>query len=584
MTRVTSDVATDSPTRKRSPEGGGGTTTTPPDAWSRTLARFSFQARPRISLRERLVPKFTDSSPYTGGGWLPCILVTLLAGFLRFWNLGKPDEVIFDETYYAKDGLSLIKLGYEGTWDDHGEEGRANKFFAEGDWGPFLNHDGSYIVHPPVGKWTIGLGEWLFNVNPFGWRFMVALLGTLSVLMLCRIGRRLFRSTLLGCIAGLLMALDGLHFVMSRTALLDLVLMFWVLAAFGALLIDRDDARAGVARKLRDDIAPHHALRMGLGLRPWRIVAGVCLGLACGTKWSGVPVVLLFVALTLFWDAGTRRAAGAAGWRVYAAVLRRDLPFAFLSIVVVALIVYVCSWTGWLVTDGGYNRQWAAGKEGLSPDTFKFGPIKFSGLPQFDMTWVPEGLRSLWHYHGEMWKFHNGLDDPHVYQSNPWSWMVLGRPVSYYFENKSRGEAGCEVEKCAQEVLGIGTPFLWWAGCFAAVYLLFRWAGRRDWRAGAILCGLAAGLGPWMFKQDRTIFLFYAVVFVPFIALAVAMMIGAILGPPGSSHRRRAWGAAGAVAIIVLIAWNFLYFYPIYTGTTIPMSDWQDRMWWTTWI
>jgi len=34
----------------------------------------------------------------------------------------------------------------------------------------------------------IPVGEWLFGLSPFGWRFVPALLGTLSVLMLCRIG------------------------------------------------------------------------------------------------------------------------------------------------------------------------------------------------------------------------------------------------------------------------------------------------------------------------------------------------------------------------------------------------------------
>ncbi|MDI2128778.1 phospholipid carrier-dependent glycosyltransferase [Yinghuangia seranimata] len=582
---MTSDVATDNPARRRDPDRGRGSAPAAADggAWSRTLARFSFRPRPRLSLRERLVPGFTDSTPYTGGGWLPCILITLMAGFLRFWKLGEPNAVIFDETYYAKDGWSLFKYGYEGTWSDFGAD-KANDHFVNGVYQPYLSDQGSYIVHPPVGKWIIGFGEWLFGINSFGWRVMVALLGTLSVLMMCRIARRLFRSTLLGCVAGLLLSLDGLHFVMSRTALLDLVLMFWVLAAFGSLLIDRDDTRAVVARRMRDGIDPHRALTMGFGFRPWRVVAGICLGLACGTKWSGVPVVFAFLALTLLWDAGTRRALGAAGWRVYAAVARRDLPWALLAMVVVALAVYIWSWSGWLMTDGGFDRHWAEHRKGLSPDHVSFAGLRIGGLPQFDMTWMPDALRSLWHYHAEMWTFHNGLDSPHVYQSNPWSWMVLGRPVSYYFENKSNGQAGCHVDRCAQEVLGIGTPLLWWAGCFAALYLLFRWAGRRDWRAGAILCGLAAGLLPWMFKQDRTIFLFYAVVFVPFIALAVTMAIGAILGPPGSSDRRRAWGAAGAVALIALIAWNFLYFYPIYTGTTIPLEDWQDRMWWTTWI
>src|SRR5262249_40681395 len=57
------------------------------------------------------------------------------------------------------------------------------------------------------------------------------------------------RSTLLGCVAGLLLALDGLEFVMSRTALLDIFVMFWVLAAFAALVVDRDRTRARYAEE-----------------------------------------------------------------------------------------------------------------------------------------------------------------------------------------------------------------------------------------------------------------------------------------------------------------------------------------------
>ena len=89
---------------------------------------------------------------------------------------------------------------------------------------------------------------------------------------------------------------------------------------------------------------------------------------------------------------------------------------------------------------------------------------------------------------------------------------------------------------------------------------------------------------PWFLYQERTIFLFYAVVFVPFLCLAVAMMIGAILGPPGSDERRRAIGAIGAGVLVLLIVWNFIYFYPIYTGQTIPMDDWRNRMWLDTWV
>jgi dolichyl-phosphate-mannose--protein O-mannosyl transferase len=116
------------------------------------------------------------------------------------------------------------------------------------------------------------------------------------------------------------------------------------------------------------------------------------------------------------------------------------------------------------------------------------------------------------------------------------------------------------------------------------VYLLHRWALRRDWRAGAVLCAVAAGYLPWFLYQDRTIFSFYAVAFVPYLCLAVAMMLGALLGPPGADDKRRTRGAVAAGVLVLLIAWNFIYFWPLYTGTTIPIDDWQSRMWLDTWV
>ena len=122
----------------------------------------------------------------------------------------------------------------------------------------------------------IAVGEWLFGLTPFGWRFSVALIGSLSILMLARIVRRMTRSTLLGCVAGLLMALDGLELVLRRTAILDIFVMFWVLAAFGLVVIDRDRTRARLAAAAAardagqdsdDGVGPK------LGMR-WLLVAG----------------------------------------------------------------------------------------------------------------------------------------------------------------------------------------------------------------------------------------------------------------------------------------------------------------------
>ena len=145
-----------------------------------------------------------------------------------------------------------------------------------------------YVVHPPVGKWMIAAGMWLFGAdNPFGWRFGAALTGTLSIFLLALIAQKLFRSLTLGAVAGVLLAVDGHHLVMSRTSLLDIFLMFWILAAFGALLMDRDDGRRRLAARLGRQAAASAAGRPSalqltsgpwLGVRWWRLAAGVLPG------------------------------------------------------------------------------------------------------------------------------------------------------------------------------------------------------------------------------------------------------------------------------------------------------------------
>jgi dolichyl-phosphate-mannose-protein mannosyltransferase len=582
MARVrNSQTVSEAPPEPGAPPGRPDAAPGGADAWQWRLRRFGYAPRRRAGVRERLVPPFPEPgirlwayfgfSPHAAAwlaraaGWGGPLLVALVAGALRFTNLGKPDAVIFDETYYAKDAWSLLQTGYETDWPDDADER-----IIDGAT-PFQDN-AAYVVHPPLGKWMIALGEWAFGLNPFGWRFMVALLGTLSVLMVCRIGRRLFRSTALGCVAGALLAVDGLHFVMSRTALLDLVVMFWLLAAFGCLLADRDASRARLAAALpsgadgllRPDDAT--AARLGLGWRPWRIAAGVCLGLACATKWNGLYVLAAFGVLTVLWDAAARRTAGAR--RPHRAMLRRDALPAFCSLVPVAVAVYAATFTGWFLTDGGYYRDWAttAGAE------TSFG-------------WIPDPVRSLWHYQHEVYEFHVGLTSEHDYESNPWSWLVAARPVTYYYSSSDPGVNGCEAASgCAREVLALGTPLLWWAACVALLYAVYRWLFRRDWRAGAVLCAVTAGYLPWFMYQERTIFYFYAVVLTPFLCLAVTMMIGALLGPPGCPERRRAVGIVAAGALVLLIAWNFIYFYPIYTGTEIPQDAWRSRMWLDTWV
>ena len=502
-------------------------------------------------------------------GWLAPLIVAAVGGFLRFWKLGDPHQLVFDETYYVKQAYSMIQHGFEERVPDNIKYPDA--MFTNGTPNVF-GTTADFVVHPPVGKWVIAVGEQLFGVtSSVGWRFSVALLGTLSILMVGRAGRRLFGSTLMGTIAAVLLAFDGHHFVHSRTGLLDLIVMFWAFAGFCALLIDRDRSREVLARKVGALREAGQAPGTGgllygpwLGWRPWRWVAAACLGLSAGTKWSGLCCLAVFGLMTVLWDMGARRAAGVRRWFPGAVAL--DAVFAGVVMLGVAASVYLASWTGWFLSKDGYDRQWA-----LTHPSRSFG-------------WVPDTLRSLWQYHQEMYRFNITLSSPHPYKTNPWSWLIQGRPTSFFYEGPKKGQDGCTVDLCSKAITSIGTPTIWWGAAVAIFILLFMWALRRDWRAGAILAGFVGGYLPWFNYQQRTIYSFYAIAFVPWVVLAVTYVLGMVIGPESASRRRRTWGLATAGGYVVLTVALFAFFYPIYTAQVIPYTQWSWRMWFPSWI
>jgi dolichyl-phosphate-mannose-protein mannosyltransferase len=505
------------------------------------------------ALRDRLVPRMP-----VGGlrGWVGPLVVTALAAILRLVDLARPNAVVFDETYYIKDALSLLLFGYERQTveepdaiilDTGGDPAGLASVFIDGP---------SFVVHPPLGKWIIASGEQIFGVTPFGWRIAVAVLGILSVLLAARIVRRLTRSNLLGTLAGLFLALDGLAIVMSRTALLDNSLMFFILVAFGCLLIDRDRTRARFAEFGETT----SAIGAQFLWRPWRLAAGVSLGLACGVKWSGLYFIVAFGLLTVLWDLGTRRAVGVRmPWR---ASLAQDAVPAFFMIVGAAALAYLATWTGWFLSNDAWSRNWAA----ENPSSF---------------SWIPDSLRSLWHYHVEAWNFHTNLDSDHSYEANAWGWPLQARPTSFLYESPADV---CGDARCSQEVLALGNPLIWWAGAVALIHQLWRWVGRRDWRSGAVLCGFAAGWVPWLFFENRTIFSFYSIVMLPFVIMALVLSLGVVLGPADAPSSRRTRGAILVGVFVVLVVIASWYFYPIWVGDAIPYSDWNLRMWFPSWV
>ena len=501
-----------------------------------------------------LVP-WRDPRPWVG--WLVVTGLAVLGGFTRFWALGFPNEKIFDEAYYPVEAQELLRYGYE---DNRGY---------------------MFIVHPPLGKWLIGWSSDLFGnglSSAYGWRVFPAIFGCLTIIVVARIARRLFRSNLFGALAGVLIAFEGVSFVLSRTAILDVFLEFFVIAAFGALLLDRDQMRARLGRLLAEGADLSDGVPM-LGPRPWRLAAGVLFGLACAVKWTGLSFFVAFIVLGLVWDRGAFKVAGVR--RPTRQVLKRSLPFAIGSQVLAPTGAYLLTYLGWFVGENGWGRHWA---DNHSPST----TLHLLGLSvPWTWAWVPAPIRALGSWTLQAYRFHEGLDSGHAYQSNPWNWWVLGRPVDFYYDGNDKA---CGSSSCSREILLIGTPLLWWAFIPAMLWLAWHYVTTRDWRAAAVWVAFAAGWLVWFQDLKRTMFLFYMAPLIPFLILALTHALGVMFGAR-SDHAvgrftfvRRRWGTVGVSAFLALVIADFAWMWPIFTGGLLTYDTWHAHMWLPSWV
>ncbi len=531
----------------------------------------SAAAQPRAE--RTVVDRLLDAPPADRlTGWLVTLGITAFAFVLRLVDLGRPKGLVFDETYYPKEAWTMLHLGYEGTWPETmpGTKLKANDAIAQGmveGW----NANASFVVHPPLGKWLIAAGEHLFGMNSFGWRFSSLVFGSLLVLATIRLARRLSRSTLVGAIAGVLLALDGLAFTMSRIGLLDIFQAFFLVAGVACVAADRDWFRNRLGLHLQraglTDLGG--AFGPALYVRPWRILAGLSFGLATAVKWNSLFMLAAMGILSVLWDVDARRLAG-AGSRSWSALLRDGIP-AFVQMVVLAVPTYLVTWTGWLVTHGGWSRGWGAD----NPDAFT---TRVFGAP----------LASLMHYHSEMYDFHTGegmMTATHTYEANPWGWLVMQRPIGIDAVNDIKpGVDGCQAvnDTCLRVISGAGTPVLWWMALVALLAGLVVWVAGRDWRFGLPIVAMASTYLPWFKYADRPLFFFYAICIIPFTVTILALWLGRIIGPADGPHRRRgAWIAGSAVA---LVAANFAFIYPILTDGLLTRKQWMARMWFRSWI
>jgi dolichyl-phosphate-mannose-protein mannosyltransferase len=458
--------------------------------------------------------------PWFRRAWVLIVAVTALAAGLRLYHLSAPHAFVFDEVYYAKDACFDAGIPYARC-----------KLTSPGEQ--------TFTVHPPLGRWIIAGGVAAFGNRPFGWRIASAVAGTISVLLIAILALRMFGSAVWAGVAGLLLATEGLNLVQSRVSMLDIFLTLFVVAGFLFLVLDRAwiESRSTAQAELSQNAGNQAMLALPPDrvaspiLRPWRFAAGLAFGAAVASKWSGGPALLGAIALAIAWERGRRVRAGVR--RPLLSGLRDESFGIFVFLVLLPLAVYMASYLRWWADNGVHLGAW-------------------------------------WSVQKQMLDYSLHLRATHPYASAAWKWILLTRPVAYYYQCAPKGAAACR----PAEIMALGNPLIFWGSLLTIPYAALEGFRRRDWRAALILVAILFQYLPWL-RVARTSFLFYMVPITPFMVLALVYALRD-LSEVRVGRATLAWVAAG---IVVASVGLFVFFWPVLVGQPVSHAAWQLRIW-----
>ena len=513
----------------------------------------------------------------TLAGWRLPALITLAAAAVRFVRLDHPPTIVpLDETYYAPNAFGYLCHGTDMGFKDRSVPPNCNAL------------EPVFVVHPPAAKLLMAVGIRIFGYDAFGWRSASALFGSLSVLVIYLLARRLWDSRWLAAAAAVLLGVEGLQLVQSRLAMLDIFMSFFILLGVWLLLEDR--ARA-----------PGRA-----GPRWWRLASGVAFGLAVSSKWSAAPLLPVAFAVGLAWEAVRLRPVrapkpemapmegeGEAESVPMRRRPRRDwLPYQAAALAItfglLPVLVYIGTYTPWFLSTKRYipplchitvSEELPAAA--ALPSGGRVVATPRPGIVSVERSVPKAGLdlwlcnqREIFNYHKNL-KSTNAEGKPiHPYMSKAWSWPWISRPAAHYYTATcvpSGAAQPCPAGEIAQneEILGLPNPLIWWVGFFIALPLCAWWmVVRRDDVAALLLVLFLPLVLPW-FLTTRPLFMFYMTPAVPFLVLMLV-------------HVMKVWRLrATAVAFVVLSVGAFVYFYPVLAAYPLPpqgIFGWESRI------
>lgn len=500
-------------------------------------------------------PSPKKSVPWLGIGMGAIFLASL---YLRFWQIGRFNSLVFDEVYYAKFAAAFL----QGKQEFGGHPPLSTYLIAGGIWLAERWHWGNQTLR----NTSAGL-----DLSTFSYRWLNAFTGALIPLVVGAIAFQLTQRRGYALLAALFAAVDGIFLVESRYALNNIYLV--LLGLLGHLLLLLALARLGVPRPGKRATVPIVYLAL----------SGMAFGGAIAIKWNGVAFLaaaygIWLTAWVIRWaTAATDQAPPEPAVSPLANLTRLHPLPGLLSFAVVPFLIYVLSWLPYIQLD---------------PRT------------------------SFWGWQAKIIDYHSrvGGMDVHPYCSPWYSWFLMVRPVAYFYKTaKDLGEVvpGTDPSRVIYDVHAMGNPVLWWLSTLAMVMLIIGLGGQAwQWWQGSGNGRLAGGdrsltarapflgfqpnplyiwtalylsvcwVANWLLwvRVTRCTFLYHYMGASIFSLLGLALVIHSWLqGPERWQRRAGLWAIA-----LILVA--FLFWLPLYLGLPISPEALQLRRWFPSWI
>ena len=155
------------------------------------------------------------------------ILIVAIAFFLRFYKVTEvPPSLNWDEVSIAYNAYSVMKTGKD-------------------EWGvTFPVHFKAYGEYKLPAQIYVSIpGIYLFGLNELGVRITPVIYGTLTVLLLYFLTRKIFRSDLIGATAAFLLAISPWHIQLTRASFESSFAVFWIVLGVWLLVKGFEDKK-----------------------------------------------------------------------------------------------------------------------------------------------------------------------------------------------------------------------------------------------------------------------------------------------------------------------------------------------------